>query len=99
LTGLLVDSACYAKNKANAGMAHTHEGMGRICAQTCAREGFPVWLVAADGKAYQIEGDLAADNNARLVPHMANTVTVVGDIDEKGGQFVIKSADVEIVTE
>lgn len=95
LTGRLVDSACYAKNKANIGMAH--EGMGRVCAESCAREGFPVWLVTADGTAYQFEGDLASDSNAKLLPYMSHTVTLMGDVDKKDGRLIIRSAEIKII--
>ena len=52
LTGQLVDSACYVKDKSNTRIAH--QGMGYTCAEACARDGFPVWLVTADGKTYQV---------------------------------------------
>src|ERR1700730_5959769 len=71
VTGQLVDTACYSKDQANTG--NEHKGMGATCAQDCAKKGTPVALLTSDGKVYQVTGDLAADKNAKLVPHMAHT--------------------------
>lgn len=95
VTGLLVDLACYGQNKANIGNAH--KGKGYICGQACAREGFPVGVLANDGKVYQIAGDLAANHNSKLVPHIAETVTITGDISEKAGITVITANDLKVV--
>ena len=65
VTGQLVDSACYAKDKANTG--NDHKGMGATCAQDCAKKGVPVALVTTDGKVYQVGGALAANSNAFLM--------------------------------
>ena len=81
--GELVDHACYMKDKKNAGPAH------RECADTCARKGQPVALVTGEGKVYQITGSLAADNNAKLAPHMSHTVEITGDVIEKDGKLTI----------
>ena len=35
LTGVLVDKACYTKDKANT--TNAHKGMGETCAQACAK--------------------------------------------------------------
>jgi len=39
VTGQLIDLACYAQDQANTGNQHKNKGL--ICAQACAREGFP----------------------------------------------------------
>ena len=46
------------------------------CAVGCAKKGAPMALLTADGKVYQITGALAADMNAKIVPHVAHTVEV-----------------------
>ena len=81
--GELVDQSCYMKDKKNVGASH------KECADTCARKGQPVAIVTADGKVYQVTGALAADRNAKLVPHMTHTVEITGDVTEKDGKMMI----------
>ncbi len=81
--GELVDQACYMKDKKNVGASH------KECADTCAKKGQPVALLTADGKVYQVTGGLAAENNAKLVPHMSHTVEITGDVSEKDGKLMI----------
>jgi hypothetical protein len=94
VTGRVVDLSCYSRDPANTG--NEHKGFGMICAQACASEGFPVGLVAADGKVYRITGSLAASNNAKLVPHMAHMVTITGDVTEKDGLMMISGSDLKM---
>ena len=91
ITGQLVDLACFGLNKEDAGNAH--KGKGYICGQACAREGFPVGLVTSDGKVYEVKGDLAANSNAKLVPHIAQRVTITGDVSEQDGVVFIRASD------
>ena len=37
ITGVLVDKACYTKDKVNT--TNAHKGMGESCAQACAKKG------------------------------------------------------------
>jgi putative hemolysin len=80
VTGVLVDLACYTKDKANT--TNAHKGMGETCAQACAKKGGTVALVTEKGDVYEVMtmGGLAGENNAKLVPHMAHTVTLTGDV-------------------
>jgi hypothetical protein len=80
VTGVLVDEACYTKDKTNTGMAH--KGMSETCATDCAKKGNQVAIVTKDGAVYEVMamGALAGENNAKLVPHMSHTVTLTGDI-------------------
>lgn len=80
ITGVLVDKACYTKDKAN--MTNAHKGMGENCAQACAKKGGTVALVTEKGEVYDVMtmGGLAGESNAKLVPHMSHTVTLTGDI-------------------
>jgi hypothetical protein len=86
VTGQLIDLACYWQDKST---VNPHHGWALDCAQACAREGFAVGVLTPDGKVYQVTGDLAARNNAKLLPHMTQTVTITGDISEKSGQLMI----------
>jgi hypothetical protein len=80
VTGVLVDLACYTKDKANT--TNAHKGMGETCAQACAKKGGTVALVTEKGEVYEVMtmGGLAGENNAKLVPHMSHTVTLTGDV-------------------
>jgi hypothetical protein len=80
VTGVLVDLACYTKDKANT--TNAHKGMGETCAQACAKKGGTVALVTDKGDVYEVMtmGGLAGDGNAKLVPHMSHTVTLTGDV-------------------
>jgi hypothetical protein len=93
VTGKLVDLSCYGQNKENT--ENVHKGKGYNCAKACAREGFPVGLLTSDGKVYQITGELAAHANAKLVPHMAQTVTISGDVMEKGGITMLTASELK----
>lgn len=82
VTGVLVDLACYTKDKANT--TNAHKGMGETCAQACAKKGATVALVTDKGEVYEVMtmGGLAGENNAKLVPHMSHTVTLTGDVTD-----------------
>jgi hypothetical protein len=83
VTGVLVDLACYTKDKANT--TNAHKGMGETCAQACAKKGGTVALVTEKGEVYEVMtmGGLSGENNnAKLVPHMSHTVTLTGDVVE-----------------
>ena len=95
VTGQVVDLVCYARNRANTGLDHED---ARVCAIACVKwEGNPVGIVATDGKVYQFEGGLTANNNAKIAPHLAHTVTVTGDVSEKDGMMMLSSNEVTMV--
>ena len=92
--GQLVDKVCYLGDpKANRG--DNHPGMASDCATTCAQKGSPVALVTDEGKLYEIAGPLAADRNAKLVPHIARTVEIRGEVTEEYGEFTIVAAELK----
>ena len=41
---------------------------------------------------------LAADMNAKLIPHISHTVEVTGDVTEKEGKKMIASADLKMIS-
>jgi type 1 fimbria pilin len=88
--GELVDQTCYMKDHAKIGDAH------KDCGVTCAKKGAPMAILTDDGKLYQITGDLAKDNNAKLVPHVSHTVEVTGDVSEKDGKMTIEGKDLKM---
>ena len=54
-------------------------------------------LVTADGTLYEIIGGLAAKNNAKLVPHIARTVEIVGDVTVKYGELMIAANELKMI--
>jgi NAD(P)-dependent dehydrogenase (short-subunit alcohol dehydrogenase family) len=98
VTGVLVDLACYTKDKANT--TNAHKGMGETCAQACAKKGAPVALVTEKGEVYEIMtmGGLAGENNAKLVPHMSHTVTLTGDVTDAKGKKTIHATALKMVS-
>ena len=58
------------------------------CAMACARKGQPVGVLTSDA-IYEITGDYAANNNAKLLDFVAKQVTVTGDVTEKDGKKLL----------
>jgi len=83
IKGELVDQACYVKDRKNVGASH------KECAEMCARKGQPVAVLTADGTVYQVTGALAAENNARLAPHLSHMVEITGAVTERDGRRTI----------
>jgi hypothetical protein len=90
--GEVVDQTCYMKDHKQVGASH------KECAETCAKKGAPLALLTSDGKVYQITGGLAADNNAKLVPHVTHTVEITGDVTEKDGKMQIAADNLKMVS-
>jgi hypothetical protein len=98
VTGVLVDEACYTKDKANT--TNAHKGMGETCAQACAKKGNTVALVTEKGDVIEVMpmGDLAGDNNAKLVPHMSHKVTLTGDVMDVKGKKMIHATALKMIS-
>jgi hypothetical protein len=99
LSGQLIDQTCYKLNKSNTGVDHKMpDGPTAGCATTCAKMGQPVALLTADGKVYTVTGDLAANNNAKLVPHLSHKVELTGDVTEKGATMTIAATNLKMIS-
>ena len=99
VTGQVVDAMCYMKDKSNnTGVDHKMPADVKDCAKICASKGVPMALVTSDGNVYTIAGDLAADNNAKVVPHIGHTVEIVGDVSEEDGKMIISATDIKHVS-
>ena len=98
ISGRLVDVTCYKQNKANTGVDHKMPEDTPGCAVTCAKMGLPVALLAADGKVYTVTGDLAANNNAKLVPHMSHQVELTGEVTGKGDALTIAASNLKMIS-
>jgi hypothetical protein len=96
VTGVLVDKACYSKNKANT--TNEHGGMGATCAQDCAKKGSQVALVTSKGEVYDVTGTLAANKNEKLVPHMSHTVTLTGEVTGAKEKMGIAATELKMVS-
>jgi hypothetical protein len=96
--GQVVDQTCFTKDKANNGKDHKMPQDVTDCAIACAKKGAPLALLTADGKLYQLTGGLAADNNAKLVPHVSHTVEVTGEVTEKDGKKMISSDALKMIS-
>jgi hypothetical protein len=87
--GELVTIMCVAKNGPKGqGDAHVD------CAVDCAKKGYPLAILAADGTLYKITGTLTADNNVKLQPLLAKTVVATGEISDADGEKTIDAATV-----
>ena len=99
LKGQIVDESCYKMDKSNSGKDHKMpKGDTADCAVACAKAGRPMALLTEDGKVYEISGGLAADKNAKIVPHVAHTVEITGDVTEKDGKMVITADSLKMVS-
>jgi hypothetical protein len=90
ITGRVVSVSYYGQNKARRG-----GGLDQRLSDARASvkwEGMPAAIVTSDGKAYQVAGGLAANNNAKIVELLGQSVTVTGTVSEQHGMLVI-SAD------
>jgi hypothetical protein len=97
--GQIVDQACYTKDMVNnKGVDHKMPADTKDCAIACAKKGQPLALLTSDGKVYTIAGDLAANNNAKLIPHISHTVEITGDTMDMNGKMMITAADVKMIS-
>lgn len=81
--GEVVDVACQTK-KAPGGQGDAHKG----CATACAKKGAAMGIMASDA-VYEIQGDYAANNNAKLIEYVASQVEATGEVSEKDGKKII----------
>jgi hypothetical protein len=97
--GQIVDQACYKMDKTNTGVDHKMpKGDTKDCAIGCAKAGRPLALLTSDGKLYEIAGGLAADKNAKLIPHIAHTVEITGDVMDHGGSMMISADSLKMIS-
>ncbi|HYM21900.1 MAG TPA: hypothetical protein VEU08_01770 [Vicinamibacterales bacterium] len=96
--GKIVDVGCYKMDKSNTGNNHKMPAEMSECATACAKEGKPMAILTDDGKVYELTGGLAADKNAKIIPHIAHTVEVTGDVTEKGGRMTIAADSLKMIS-
>jgi hypothetical protein len=99
VTGQIIDQQCYMKDMANnKGNDHKMPADTAGCAAACAKKGMPMALLTSDGKVYTIGGDLAANMNAKLIPHITHTVSITGDVTTAEGKNTIAAAELKMVS-
>jgi hypothetical protein len=98
--GQIVDVSCYNADKANnAGADHKMpKGDTKDCALACAKAGRPMALLTGDGKVYVLTGGLAAEKNAKIIPHVAHTVEVTGEVTEADGKMMIAADSLKMIS-
>jgi hypothetical protein len=97
--GQIVDQNCYMKDTVNnKGVDHKMPADTKDCAIACAKKGQPLALLTSDGKVYSIAGDLAANNNAKLVPHVSHTVEITGDTMDMSGKMMITAGELKMIS-
>jgi hypothetical protein len=98
--GQVIDQSCYRMDKANMGLDHKMpKGETKDCAIACAKAGRPMAILTSDGKVYELSGGLAADKNAKIIPHIGHTVEVTGDVMDHGnGQLMIMADSLKMIS-
>ena len=97
--GQIVDESCYKMDKSNTGNDHKMpKGDTKACADACAKMGRPLALLTSDGKVYEISGGLAAEKNAKLIPHISHTVEITGDVTDSGDKMMISSDSLKMIS-
>ena len=56
-----------------------------------------VTLLMAEGKVYTIYLGLAANSNAKLIPHMGYMVEMTGDTMDMSGKMMMTAADLKMM--
>ena len=99
VTGQIVDEGCYKMDKSNTGVDHKMpKGDTKDCAIGCAKAGRPMAILTSDGKVYELAGGLAADKNAKIVPHVGHTVEVTGDVMDHDGKMMIMADSLKMIS-
>jgi hypothetical protein len=97
--GRIVDQSCYMKDmKNNTGVDHKMPADVMGCAVACAKKGNQMALLTDDGKVYSLSGGIAANMNAKLVPHVGHVVEVTGDVVTNAGKMTITATDLKMVS-
>ena len=96
--GKIVDVGCYKMDKSNTGNTHKMPKEMTECAVGCAKEGKPMAILTEDGKVYELTGGLAADKNAKIIPHISHTVEVTGEVTEKDGKTTISADALKMIS-
>jgi hypothetical protein len=97
--GQIVDANCYKMDKSNTGGDHKMpKGDTKDCAIGCAKAGRPMAILTADGKVYELAGGLAAEKNAKIIPHIGHTVEVTGEVMDHDGKMMLTADTLKMIS-
>ena len=97
--GQIVDANCYKMDKSNSGGDHKMpKGDTKDCAIGCAKAGRPMAILTADGKVYELAGGLAAEKNAKIIPHIGHTVEVTGEVMDHDGKMMLTADTLKMIS-
>ena len=88
--GEVIDLAC-SISKGDGGKGEAHAA----CAMACAKRGNQMAILTTDA-VYLVEGDYAANSNAKLLDFVARQVEAKGDVVAKDGKMTINVASMAI---
>ncbi len=89
VTGELVTIMCVeGHGDGGRGAAHVD------CAVRCAKDGYQLGVIAADGTLYKLTGPLTDDKNAKLQPLLAKTVTATGDLTQRDDGRILNATQI-----
>ncbi|HYU80724.1 MAG TPA: hypothetical protein VEK56_17160 [Vicinamibacterales bacterium] len=88
--GEVVDLSC-AMSQGDNGKGDAHAG----CAMTCAKGGSPLGILTDDA-VFQVTGDYAANQNAKMLEFVAKKVEVTGEVSEKDGNKMIAVKSIKL---
>ena len=91
-------SACYTQTVQQRGADQDAKRRHKGCALGCAKAGRPMALLTSDGKVYVLTGGLAAEKNAKIIPHVAHTVEVTGEVTEADGKMTIAADSLKMIS-
>jgi hypothetical protein len=94
ITGEVISLSCYTNDKTEIGRH------GYTCTLATVKwEGNPAGILTADGTVYQIAGGLTANNNEKLWPILAHTVTITGEVTRTPGAYpTITASEAKVVS-
>jgi hypothetical protein len=96
ITGRVVSLSYYGQNKGRIG-----GGLDQRLSAARASvkwEGMPAGIITSDGKAYQVVGGLAANNNTKIAEYLGRAITVTGEVSEQHGMLTISADAARVAT-
>ncbi len=89
--GEVIDLAC-SISKGDGGKGEAHAA----CAMACAKRGNQMAILTSDA-VYLVEGDYAANSNAKLLDFVARQVEAKGDVTATDGKMTINVASMALL--
>ncbi len=90
ISGELITIMCFE--------GHGEKGRGEghtACAVKCAKDGYPLAVLTADGTLYKVVGSLAADHNVKLQELLTRPVVATGTVGSDDDGKTLDATSVE----